>query len=600
MNSGSTTAKPAAKPSAAEGVKLASNYLAGDIAKELVDGQSMFGKASTVLLKHHGTYQQDDRETRTVREGQKSAREYSFMVRCRIPGGKLTREQFLAQLDFGDQLANHTVRITTRQGIQFHGVLKGNLKELIKRINDVQLSTLAACGDVERNVMCCPAPHYQDPVHAELQDLADRLAHHLAPRTRAYHEIWLTDPDTGEESLVGGGPSPNGAAHGQVHHGNGHAGEDHVEPIYGPTYLPRKFKTAIGLPGDNCVDLYANDLGLMAICENYRVIGYNVLVGGGFGVTPSAAKTFPAVAKRMAFCSPDEVVDLATAVIKVQRDYGNRSDRKVARLKYLIANRGLDWFKEQVEQYFGHKLADPHPDDVHGFDDHLGWHEQGDGRLFYGLNIENGRVLDREGFRLKSALRAVLTRFGPNVRLTSHQSLLFTNLDPRHRDDLEATLREHGVPLSEEISAVRRWSMACVAWPTCGLAITESERVLPGVIDTFEQELARLGLSQEVFTVRMTGCPNGCARPYNSDIGLVGKAQGKYTILLGGRLIGDRLNTIYKDLVPLDEIVSTLSPVLSYFKHERLEGETLGDFCHRKGVADLAAWSERFVGQNAG
>ena len=601
-------AKPAAKPSAAEGVKLASNYLAGDIAKELVDGQSMFGKGSTVLLKHHGTYQQDDREARTVREGQKSAREYSFMVRCRIPGGKLTRDQFLAQLDFGDQLANETVRITTRQGIQYHGVLKGNLKQLIKRINDVQLSTLAACGDVERNVMCCPAPHYHDPVQAELQGLADRLAHHLAPRTPAYHEIWLTDPDTGEQSLVGGGApgqsSSNGAAHshanGHAANGNGHASDvDPVEPIYGPTYLPRKFKTAIGLPGDNCVDLYANDLGLMAICENYKIVGYNVLVGGGFGVTPSSAKTFPAVAKRMAFCSPEDVVDVTTAIIKVQRDYGNRSDRKVARLKYLIHNRGLDWFKDQVEQYCGRKLADPHPDDVHGFDDHMGWHEQGDGRLFYGLNVENGRVLDREGFRLKSALRAVLTRFSPNVRLTSHQSLLFTDLDPRHRDDLEATLREHGVPLSEEISAVRRWSMACVAWPTCGLAITESERALPGLIDKFEQELARLGLSQEVFTVRMTGCPNGCARPYNSDIGLVGKAQAKYTVLLGGRLLGDRLNTIYKDLVPLEEIVSTLSPVLNYFKHERLEGETLGDFCNRKGVADLAAWSEKFVAANA-
>ncbi|MGE0533535.1 MAG: NADPH-dependent assimilatory sulfite reductase hemoprotein subunit [Pirellulales bacterium] len=599
-----TQNKPAAKPSAAEATKLASNYLRGEIAQELVDGQSMFGKGSVVLLKHHGTYQQDDREARTVRDGQKSAREYSFMVRCRIPGGKLTRDQFLAQLDFCDEFANDTLRITTRQGLQYHGVLKGNLKQLIRRINDVQLSTLAACGDVERNVMCCPAPHYHDPVHAELQSLADRLAEHLAPRTPAYHEIWLTDPDTGEQSLVGGGPpasaaTSNGAPH-AVHAGNGHApGEDPVEPIYGPTYLPRKFKTAIGLPGDNCVDLYANDLGLMAICENYRVVGYNVLVGGGFGVTPSAAKTFPAVAKRMAFVGPDEVVDVATAVIKVQRDYGNRSDRKVARLKYLIANRGLDWFKNQVEQYFGRPLAEPHPDDVHGFDDHLGWHEQGDGRLFYGLNVENGRILDRQGFRLKSALRAVLTRFNPNVRLTAHQSLLFTDVAPEHRDDLESTLREHGVPLSEEISAVRRWSMACVAWPTCGLAITESERVLPGVIDTFEQELARLGLSQEVFTVRMTGCPNGCARPYNSDIGLVGKAQGKYTVLLGGRLLGDRLNTIYKDMVPMDEIVPTLSPVLSYFKHERHDGETLGDFCHRKGMADLAAWCEQFATQSA-
>jgi len=574
------------KPSPVEVVKIESNYLRGDIAQELQDGNDAFGKASIQLLKHHGTYQQDDRDARAAgrTEGHKgkSPKAYSFMVRTKIPGGKLTSGQLLAELDLADEVGNTTLRITSRQGLQLHGVLKHDLWHTIHRINEVQLSTLAACGDVERNVMCCPAPHHQDPVHAELQALADRLAAHLAPHSRAYHEIWITDPDSGEETLAGGGQN----------------GEEEVEPIYGRTYLPRKFKTAIGLPDDNCVDLYANDLGLMAVVEAGRISGYNVLVGGGMGVTPSAEKTFPALAKRMAFIRPDQVVDVATAVIKVQRDFGNRSDRKVARLKYLIANWGLPKFRAEVEKYYGQPLADPHPADVHGFDDHLGWHEQGDGRWFLGLNVENGRIHDEEGLTLKTALRQICTTLGPGIRLTPHQSMLFTDVEAADRPALENILRANGVKLEDDISTVRRWSMACVAWPTCGLSITEAERALPGMIDQLEVELAKLGLSSEKFTLRMTGCPNGCARPYNSDIGLVGKAMGKYTVFVGGRLLGDRLNFIYKDMVPAADVVPTLVPLLAYFKQARHEAETLGDFCHRKGAEDLLAWSEQFAAQS--
>lgn len=575
----------ASKLSPVEHFKIESNYLRGEIGSELTDENDFFGKSSIQLLKNHGTYQQDDRDVRKESRaggGKKSDKAFSFMVRTKVPGGKLTSEQLLAELDLCDELGNATLRITTRQGLQLHGILKSDLKQTIGRINEVQLSTLAACGDVERNIMCCPAPHRNDPVHDQMQALTDRLAEHLCPRTRAYHELWLTDLSTGEEQLCGGGAN----------------GQD-VEPIYGPTYLPRKFKTAIGLPGDNCVDLYANDLGLMAICENFQIIGYNVLVGGSFGVTPSAAKTFPALAKRMAFIPPDQVIDVATAVIKVQRDYGNREDRKVARLKYLIANRGLDWYRAKVEEYCGFRLADPHPDDVWGFDDHLGWREQGDSRWYYGLNVENGRIKDEGDFRLKTALREICNRFKPNLRLTSHQSILITDVEASNRVAIEDILRQHGVKLSEEISNVRRWSMACVAWPTCGLAITESERALPGLMDQLEVELARLGLSSETFTVRMTGCPNGCARPYNSDVGLVGKAADKYTVFLGGRLLGDRLNFVYKDLVPGDELISTLVPVLAYFKQARYEAETFGDFCHRKGVDDLHAWVDQYEAASA-
>ncbi len=566
------------KLSSVEGIKGQSNYLRGNIAAELIDGKDEFPKPTTQLLKFHGTYQQDDRDNRTAREGAKSAREIIFMVRSKIPGGRLTSSQLLAELDLGDEIGNSTLRITTRQGLQLHGVIKSNLKQAIRRINDVQLSTLGACGDVNRNVMCCPAPHPNDPVYTQMQTLARDFAAHFAPRTRAYHELWLTDPESGEQTLAGGGEE------GQV-----------IEPIYGTNYLPRKFKIAIALPSDNCADVYASDLGLLAIVENDRIIGYNMAVGGSFGVTPANKKTFPAIAKRMAFVRPDQVIDVATAIVRVQKDFGNRSDRKVARLKYLLAERGVPWFKAKVEEYYGQPIPDPHPDDVTGFDDHLGWHEQGDGRLFYGLNVENGRIKDEGDFRLKTAIRKICDTWQPGIRLTSHQSILFTDLEPSVQGELEQVLRDHGVPLSGDISNVRRWSMACPAWPTCALAITESERALPGIIDQLEVEVARLGLASEEFTIRMTGCPNGCARPYNSDVGLVGKAVGKYTVLVGGRKLGDRLNFIYKDLVPAEEVSSTLVPLLVYFKSERAPGETFGDFCHRKGLEDLTSWTEQYA-----
>lgn len=571
------------KLSPVETFKIQSNYLRGEIAQELRDENDFFGKGSIQLLKHHGTYQQDDRDARAMgrKDGAKSAKHYSFMVRTRIPGGRLTSEQLLAEMDLCEEVGNTTLRITSRQGLQLHGVVKHDLWKTIHRINEIQLSTLAACGDVVRNIMCCPAP-LTDHIHQTIQKLTDELLANLAPRTKAYHEIWLTDPDSGAETLVGGGSE-----------------SAELEPLYGPTYLPRKFKVAVGLASDNCVDLYANDLGFMGIVENNEIIGYNVLVGGGMGVTPSAEKTFPAVAKRMAFIRPEQVIDVAKAVIMVQRDFGNRADRKIARLKYLIHNWGLDQYKAKVEEYYGQPLADPHPEDVHGFDDHIGWHEQGDGKLFYGLNVENGRIQDQNDFRLKSALREICRTLKPGIRLTAHQSILFTDVVPADRARLESILRSHGIKLSEEISNVRRWSMACVAWPTCGLAITESERALPGIIDQLEVELAKLGLSNETFTLRMTGCPNGCARPYNCDIGLVGKAVGKYTIFAGGRLLGDRLNFNFRDMVPADDVVPTLVPLLAYFKQERTAGETLGDFCHRKGRDDLVAWTDAYTAQNA-
>lgn len=573
--SGSSEDRPEEKRSAVELIKDSSRYLRGSIREELLTDSTHFGKDDLQLLKFHGTYQQDDREQRGgATESGKSEKQYSFMVRSRIPAGIMTAEQLLVHLNLCDTIGNSTLKITTRQGLQLHGILKQNLRECMQRINDSMLTTLAACGDVNRNTMACPAP-YRDKIRPAVQKLAFDLSDHLSPRTKSYYELWLKDLATGEESLQGGS-------------------DEEVEPIYGKTYLPRKFKTAIAIADDNCTDVYTNCLGFIAVVRDGEVIGYNVVVGGGLGVTPSAKKTFPRLATRMAFVTPEQAVLVAEAVVKVQRDFGYRDDRKRARLKYLIHDRGIEWFRAKVEEYYGSKLADCTPDDVVEHRDHMGWDEQGDGRWFYGFNVENGRLYDgtywgamHRGWKM--ALREICETFQPEIRLTAHQSLLFCNIEERDRSRLEALIKRRGLPLTEEISNVRRWSIACVALPTCGLAITESERALPGVIDALEKELLELGLDKELFTVRMTGCPNGCARPYNADIGLVGKAKGKYTVYVGGTRLGTRLAYIYKDLVPLEEIVPTLRPLFDAFKLQRLANESFGDFCARIGQAAAQA-----------
>ncbi|MEW4527692.1 NADPH-dependent assimilatory sulfite reductase hemoprotein subunit [Maioricimonas sp. JC845] len=549
------------KLSKVEGIKEASRQLRGTIADELVNGEDHFSGDAIQLLKHHGTYQQDDRDQRGG-----GNREFIFMVRSRIPGGKVTAEQFLAEFDLCEKYGNGTLRITDRQGFQLHGVLKSNLRDAIRGINEVKLSTYAACGDVSRNVMCCPAPFRNNKVHQQMQETADAVAAHLKPRSQAYYEIWLRDGDENQK----------------VH-------EEVVEeePIYGKTYLPRKFKVGITLPEDNCIDVYTQDLGLLAVVENDEIIGYNVLVGGGMGMTPAKKDTFPALAKRMAFITPDQVLDVTEAVVKVQRDFGNRADRKFARMKYLIANWGLEKFKAKVEEYYGQTLPEPHPADVTGVDDHLGWHEQGDGKLFLGVNIDNGRIQDVGDFRAKTGIRTILKKYGMDTRLTALQSVIFCDIDPADRADIESILTDHGIALAETLTPTHRYAISCPALPTCGLAVTDSERVMPDLLSGIETELARYGLSDERVSVHMTGCPNGCARPYTPDVGIVGKARGKYTIYLGGNAQGTRLAYLYDDLVPFDEIPQRLSPVFGLFKAERQDGESFGDFCDRKGKEAL-------------
>ncbi len=570
------------KLSPVEKIKTDSNHLRGTIAEELGNDEPMFDKDSEQLIKHHGFYQQDDRDLRNAKdaEGNRLPKAYSMMLRTKLPGGKLTAQQMLDQLDLCEKYGNGDVRLTDRQGVQTHGILKGNIKAMIRAICDAQMTTLGACGDVCRNVLSCPAPHRNNAVRDEMQDLAKRISDHLLPSSRAYHELWLTDSETGEKELAGGGTE------GKV-----------IEPIYGDTYLPRKFKVAIALPEDNCVDVYTNDLGFLAIVEGDQIVGYNVLVGGGLGVTPSNKNTFPAVAQPLAFVTPDNALRVAEAIVKTQRDFGNRAERKRARMKYLIRDWGIDKFRAKVEEYYGEALTDPRPVEVAGVADHIGWHEQGDGRWFYGLHVDNGRVIDRDECNMKTAIRQICEQLKPNLRITAHQSVLFTDVEPEQRDKLVGLLRENGVRLDDEISEVRRWAMSCVAMPTCPLAVTESERMMPDLMAQLEADIVRLGLENEKFTIRTTGCPNGCARPYNADIGIVGKTKNKYTIFVGGSLRGDRLAFMYREIVPLDELAATLVPVLACFKHNREEGETLGDFCQRKGGQGLLLFADSYAGE---
>lgn len=560
------------KLSKVELLKVASHQLRGTLAEELANDQPEFSDDAATLLKHHGSYLQDDRDTRKAKgaDGKLLGKQYSCMVRTRIPGGRVSASQFLAELDICDKLANGTVRITSRQGFQLHGVLKSDLRETIQAINDSKLTTLAACGDVNRNVMACPAP-FKTKVYEQMQALSQELAEHFKPKTTSYYDIWLKDENGEEIDVTEFKPVE--------------------EPIYGARYLPRKFKMGIALPEDNCVDLYTQDLGLMAIVENGSIVGYNVLAGGGMGRTPSAEKTFPAIAHRITYTTADQVVAVCEAIVKVQRDFGNREDRKRARLKYLIFDWGVPKFKAMVEQYYGKGLPDPHPADVTGVDDHIGWHEQGDGKLFLGVNIENGRIKDEGNLRIKTGLRAILTRFGMNTRLTALQSVILCDIDPKDKPEINRIMAEHGIKGVDELSLIRRYSIACPAFPTCGLSITESERALPGIIDELDVAIAKLGMQSEKIAVHMTGCPNGCARPYTPDIGLVGKAMGKYTMFLGGNPEGTRLGFIYKDMVPTEDIVPTLVPLLTAYKADRNGSESFGDFCTRKGQDAMEAYA---------
>ncbi|MFQ5410660.1 MAG: NADPH-dependent assimilatory sulfite reductase hemoprotein subunit [Phycisphaerae bacterium] len=549
------------KQSKVEDAKKNSRLLRGSIAETLSSDATHFGADDAHILKFHGAYQQDDRDTRRSRREAGQEPDYSLMVRVALPGGALGGEQYLALDRLADDSGNGSLRITTRQGIQFHGVAKGHLKEHIAGINRRLMTTFAACGDVQRNVMACSAP-LADEAHVLLQQTARAIAEQLRPATRAYHEIWLDG-----EKVVS---------------------TQEKESFYGDQYLPRKFKTGIALDTDNCIDVFSHDCGLIALVESGRVLGFNVVIGGGMGLSHERANTFARLAEPLGFVEPRHAVETVRTIAGIFRDCGNRSDRKHARLKYLLEEWGIDRFRDEflIRSYIPMRPARAIPSPP--FHDHLGRHRQGDGRWFYGLFIENGRIVDKEDCRLKTALGKIIRRFRPGVRLTSHQNLLLTNLDESAFAPIEQTLRDHGVLFFAELSAARRFSMACPALPTCSLAITESERVMPSVVDRFADELAALGVSDVPITLRMTGCPNGCARPYTADIAFVGRKPGEcYNIYVGGGLAGDRVADLYAAEVPLDDLLPTLRPLLQRWASERGDDESFSDYYQRLIVRDV-------------
>ncbi|MGH7881501.1 MAG: NADPH-dependent assimilatory sulfite reductase hemoprotein subunit [Candidatus Dormibacteraceae bacterium] len=552
-----------------EALKAGSDHLRGEIVNELGNDSPAFTGDTVQLLKFHGMYQQDDRDkralARTAGENKKPTKHWQMMIRTRIPGGKVSAAGYLAHDAIAGQWGNQTLRLTTRQDFQLYGVLKGDLKSSIRAINQAMMTTLGGCGDQVRNVMCCPAP-IEDRLRSQLQGILHQLVGGLTPLTGAYHEIWMD----GERVA---GPE--------------------TEPLYGESYLPRKFKVGIAPEGDNCIDIYSNDLGLVAMRdERGELAGFNLLVGGGLGRTNNKPGTYPAVAQPLAWVSPDQALAASQAVVAVQRDHGNRSDRRYARLKYLIGERGLEWFQNQVQSRLDFTLQPPTPLSWSPMEDHLGWHGQADGQGFYGLFVENGRIKDEGNFRLRSGLRQIARELTPTFWITAQQNLLIADLEVTMKETLFQLFHEYGITPTERIPIAVRNSMACPAIPTCGLAVAESERVLPALIRQFDGIFQELGLAEERISVRMTGCPNGCARPYLGDIGLVGTTLGKYDVLLGGDFEGTRLNSHFAGNVPLEELPNLLRPLLANFAEERVADEGFGEWCHRQGNLRL---QERFL-----
>ncbi len=546
-----------------EVIKDAIPTLAGTIGATLADiNADRFSEDDIQFLKFHGIYQQDDRDLR------KTQKKYIMMIRGRIPGGVMTPRQWCVFDDLATQFGNNTLRVTTRQSIQFHGVVKSGLGPLVKRINEALLSTLAACGDVNRNVMAAPTPAYTR-VRAQVFDDCRRVAMALAPKTKAYLAIWiegvqlnLDDPEN----------------------------KEFVDPLYGRQYLPRKFKTAFVVPPVNDMDVFTNDLGFIAIVENDQLVGYNLAVGGGMGRSHGNQATYPRLADVLGFFTPGQLIDVAKAVLTIHRDFGDRAERKHARLKYVVAERGVDWTRAEIEERAGFKLEPARSYRFTTTGDHYGWQKAVDGTWFLTLFVESGRVKDAGARRLKTALRKVAEKFTDiELRLSANQNVILANLTEADRAGINSLLGDHGVATDNQATVLHAASLACPALPTCGLALAESERMLPGLIDRIEAVCSEVGLAGEEIIIRSTGCPNGCARPYMAEIAFVGKAPGRYQVWLGGNTSGTRLNRLWKDVVKDPDIVNELRPVLARYATERNSGERFGDWCERVFLKEQTA-----------
>jgi len=545
-----------------EEIKDAIPTLAGTIAATLANaGADHFSEDDNQFLKFHGSYQQDDRDLR------KTGKKYIMMVRSRVPGGVMTAKQYSVFDLLASVYGNNTLRITTRQTIQFHGILKSGLRAVIQGINQSLLSTLAACGDVNRNVLAPPTPAYtkaREQVYADCK----RVALALAPQTKAYHSIWID----GVQLKLDDAENKN-----------------FVDPLYGKNYLPRKFKIAFVIPPLNDLDVFTNCLGLIAIVENDQLVGYNIAVGGGMGRTHGNEQTFPRMADVIGFFTPDKLVDVAKAVLTIHRDFGDRTDRKHARLKYVVAERGVKFMQDEVNERAGITLAPAKPYKFTTTSDLYGWRKAVDRSWFLGLFVETGRIKDAEGYKLKTALRQVADRY-PDIefRLTANQNIILANVQAVNKLAITAILNVLGVKTENQASVLHAAAMACPSLPTCGLALAESERMLPGLIDRMEKLCAEVGLAGQEIIIRSTGCPNGCARPYMAEIAFVGKAPGRYQVWLGADATGTRLNRIWKDVMKEADIETEFRPVLARYAKERKTGERFGDWCDRVFLKEQA------------
>jgi len=547
-----------AEHSPVERIKQASRLLRGTLVESLADPLTgAIREDDTALIKFHGSYQQDDRDIREERRQQKLEPAYSFMIRTRLPGGVCTPQQWLALDGIARRYGNGTLRLTTRQAFQFHGVIKTELKTTMAAINATLIDTIAACGDVNRNVLASANP-VASRAHAVVHDWAKKLSEHLLPRTRAYHEVWLD--------------------------GERVAGTDEVEPIYGPTYLPRKFKAAIAVPPVNDVDVFAHDLGFIAIVENGELVGFNVTVGGGLGASHGEPATYPRLADVVGFVKPEQLLSVAEAVVTTQRDFGDRTNRKHARLKYTIDDRGLDWFVAEITRRTRFPLEPARPFEFTSNGDRFGWVEGFDGRWHLTLRIESGRVADTASGAKLAGLREIAKVHRGDFRLTPNQNLIIANVEPAARQFIDALVLRYGLDAHARATPVRRDALACVALPTCPLAMAEAERYLPGFLQRVEERLAVHGLLNEPLVLRITGCPNGCARPYLAEIALIGKAPGRYNLYLGGDGRGQRLNVLYRENVDEPTIMAALDEAFVRYATERRPQERFGDFTWRAGI----------------
>jgi sulfite reductase (ferredoxin) len=574
------------KLSKVEGLKEDSNFLREPIATQILEDTNCFSEDATQILKFHGSYQQDNRDNRV--KGQD--KDYQFMLRTRNPGGFIPPQLYLALDKMASEYGNETLRATTRQGFQMHGILKKNLKAAIATIVKNMGSTLGACGDLNRNVMAPPAPYKNRPEYRYAWEYADNVADLLTPQTGAYYEIWLDG-----EKAISAEENPEVKAARQSN-GNGTIVHEGEEPLYGSHYMPRKFKCAVTVPEDNSVDLFSQDVSLVVITDKKKELqGFNVYAGGGLGRTHNKEETFARVADPIGYVEKADIYDFIKAIVATQRDYGDRFNRRHARMKYLINDWGVEKFKTTVEGFFGKKIAPMKPLPPFKYEDFLGWEEQGDGKLFLGISIENGRIKDEGKFQLRTALREIVTKYSIPMRVTPHQNVLLYDIAPEARSPITEILTSHGVIVDpKEIETLTRYSMACPALPTCGLAVTESERVIPSILERIRALLDKLGLQKESFVIRMTGCPNGCARPYMAELGFVGSFPESYQVWLAGCPDQTRLAQVYSDRVHVNDLETFFEPIFVYFKQSKQKKESFGDFCHRVGLEAIRQFTATY------